>query len=148
MTRRWRARSLRVRLTLWYAGVLAVVLVVYAIGVFLFLRHSLSSALDRELRDDFEVAERMLDRDGPNGVRWRVELEHEEGDASEGGRWVEVWSRDGRLLHGTGGPSSAGSAPPLPRPRGTMLVRRRPIYPVTVPSASSPRRMICAACPS
>src|SRR5215471_7271896 len=98
MTGRWRPRSLRVRLTLWYAGALAIVLGLYAAGVFVFLRHSLSSALDGQLRDDFELAEQMLDRDR-EGIRWRVDPEHEEGDAAESGRWVEVWRPDGRRLY-------------------------------------------------
>ena len=114
MTRRWRPRRLRVRLTLWYAGALAVVLGVYAIGVFLFLRHSLSSALDRQLHDDFEVAEQMLDRDARDGVRWRADPEHGEGDAAEDGRWVEVWSADGRLLYRTSGSEGATLAPARP----------------------------------
>jgi len=87
-----------VRLTLWYAGALAIVLGLYAAGVFVFLRHSLSSALDGQLRDDFELAEQMLDRDR-EGIRWRVDPEHEEGDAAESGRWVEVWRPDGRRLY-------------------------------------------------
>jgi heavy metal sensor kinase len=96
---RWRPRSLRVRLTLWYAGALAIVLGLYAGGVFVFLWHSLSSALDRQLHDDFEIAEQMLARDGPDGVRWRLDAGHEEGEAADSGGWVDVWSSTGRLLY-------------------------------------------------
>jgi heavy metal sensor kinase len=96
---RWRPRSLRVRLTLWYAGALAIVLGLYAGGVFVFLWHSLSSALDRQLHDDFEIAEQMLARDGPDGVRWRLDAGHEEGEATDSGGWLDVWSPTGRLLY-------------------------------------------------
>jgi len=98
MTPLWRPRSLRVRLTLWYAGALAIVLGLYAVGVFLFLRHSLMSTLDRQLRDDFEVAEQMLERDGQSGVRWRAGSDHEEDDAAGASQWTEVWSPTGQLL--------------------------------------------------
>ena len=98
MTRRWRPRSLRVRLTLWYAGALAVVLGLYAGGVYALLRHSLSSTLDRQLREDFEVAEQMLERDGADGVRWRSEPGHDEGETAARDRLVDVWSPSGRAL--------------------------------------------------
>jgi heavy metal sensor kinase len=112
MTRRWRPRSLRVRLTLWYAGALAVVLGLYAGGVFAFLRHSLSSALDRQLREDFEVAEQMLERDGSDGVRWRAEPGHDKAEAAASDRWVDVWSPSGRLLYRSPSRDMSALAPP------------------------------------
>jgi heavy metal sensor kinase len=42
---RWGRRSIRVRLTLWYAGALAIVLFAYAIAVYGFLQHSLRDEL-------------------------------------------------------------------------------------------------------
>jgi len=115
----WRPRSVRVRLTAWYAGALAVVLVLYAGGVFALLRHALSSALDQQLDDDFELAEQMLDRDGPDGVRWRLDPHHEEGHTPEHGRWVEVWSLTGqRLLYRSPGSDPNALGPPGPsRPK-------------------------------
>jgi heavy metal sensor kinase len=98
MTRWWRPCSVRVRLTLWYAGALTVVLLLYAGGVFLFLRQSLSSELDRRLHDDFEVAEQMLERTADGGIRWRVTDHHEEMEAGES-NWLEVWSPAGQLLY-------------------------------------------------
>ncbi|MGE0826124.1 MAG: sensor histidine kinase [Candidatus Binatia bacterium] len=97
MTRWWWPRSVRVRLTLWYAGALTVVLLLYAGGVFIFLRHSLAAELDRRLRDDFEVAEQMLERAAEDGIRWRVDDHHEEDTGDEG--WLEVWSPEGKLLY-------------------------------------------------
>ncbi len=107
----WRPRSVRVRLTLWYTAALATVLALYAGGVFVFLRHTLWTALDRQLRDDFEIAEQMLERDRADGVRWRIEADHEEHDAAGGGRWLEVWSPAGRLLYHGPGPDTAGLGP-------------------------------------
>jgi len=99
MKRPWHLHSVRVRLTLWYTLALTVVLVLYAGGVFVFLRHNLSAELDRQLREDFEVAEQMLERTGTGGVRWRTDPHHEEEEYVENSQWAEVWNPEGRLLY-------------------------------------------------
>jgi heavy metal sensor kinase len=98
MKRVWRPHSVRVRLTLWYAGALTVVLIFYAGGVFVFLRHSLFTELDGRLHEDFEVAEQMLERTVDGGIRWRASDHHEEEDIGEDS-WLEVWSPEGKLLY-------------------------------------------------
>lgn len=98
MKREWRPHSVRVRLTLWYAGALTVVLVLYAGGVFVFLRHSLFTELDGRLHEDFEVAEQMLERTVDGGIRWRASDHHEEENIGDDG-WLEVWSPEGKLLY-------------------------------------------------
>jgi heavy metal sensor kinase len=94
----WRPHSVRVRLTLWYAGALAIVLALYAGGVFAFLRHSLSAELDRRLHEDFEIAEQMLERSDDGGIRWRADEHHHEEDVDDEG-WLEVWNPEGQLLY-------------------------------------------------
>ena len=79
----WLPHSVRVRLTLWYTGALAIVLALYAGGVLVFLRHNLSTELDHRLHDDFEVAEQMLERTADGGVRWRDNDHHEEEEAGD-----------------------------------------------------------------
>ena len=98
MTRWWPLRSLRVRLTFWYTGTLAVLLSLYAGGVFVFLRHSLFAELDRRLHDDFELAEQMLERSNDGGIRWRADEHHHEEDANDAA-WLEVWNPAGQLLY-------------------------------------------------
>src|SRR5262245_14649751 len=98
MMRWWRRRSIRVRLTLWYAAALSAVLALYAGGVFAFLRHSLSADLDQRLSDDREVAEQMLERTAGGAIGWRAEPEDDDDDAA-GGRWLEVRSPQGTLLY-------------------------------------------------
>ncbi len=98
MTRWWRHRSIRVRLTVWYAAALSAVLAVYAGGVFAFLRHSLSADLDRGLADDREVAEQMLERTPTGAVGWRAEPDDDDDEAAAG-RWLEVRSPEGTLLY-------------------------------------------------
>jgi heavy metal sensor kinase len=99
MTVSWQACSIRVRLTLWYAGALALILILYAAGVFLFVRSSLSTELDRRLREDFEVAEDLLERTSDRGIQWRTRHQHEDEASPDSGRWVEVWDLNGVLLH-------------------------------------------------
>lgn len=94
----WHLHSLRVRLTLWYTGTLAVLLSLYAGGVFVFLRHSLFAELDRQLHDDFELAEQMLERSDDGGVRWRADEHHDEEDSNDEA-WLEVWNPAGQLLY-------------------------------------------------
>ncbi len=94
----WRPHSVRVRLTLWYAGALTVVLIFYAGGVFVFLRHSLFTELDGRLHEDFEVAEQMLERTVDGGIRWRASDHHEEENIGDDS-WLEVWSPEGKLLY-------------------------------------------------
>ena len=51
--------SVRARLTLWHAGVLALVILVFSAGVLGFVRVRLSRALDGELRQDLAAIERV-----------------------------------------------------------------------------------------
>jgi heavy metal sensor kinase len=110
MTRWWPLRSLRVRLTLWYTGTLAVLLSLYAGGVFVFLRHSLFTELDRRLHDDFELAEQMLERAADGGIRWRADEHHDEEDSGEEGG-LEVWNPAGQLLYRRAPFDGAGENP-------------------------------------
>ncbi|MGQ0612916.1 MAG: heavy metal sensor histidine kinase [Planctomycetaceae bacterium] len=139
---RWSpSRSVRVRLTLWYAGALAAILVLYAAGVYLFLRQNLYAELDRQLHDDFEVAEEVLERDADGAIRRRVHRsahgEHEE----LAPRTLEVWSLDGRLLYREGPadlplsqPDASGDgaveAGTVDSPSGARLRVRGAPYPV------------------
>ena len=111
---RWaRLRSVRVRLTLWYAGTLAVLLALYAGGVLIFLRHHLFSELDRRLHDDFELAEQMLGRADDGGIRWRADEHHDEEDTYNEG-WLEVWNPAGQLLYRRAELTGAGESASAP----------------------------------
>jgi heavy metal sensor kinase len=57
---RWRPRTIRVRLALWYAGALAVLLVGFSTAVYLLVRASLLRQVSDQLRHDLDVAQRML----------------------------------------------------------------------------------------
>ena len=112
----WPGHSVRVQLTLWYTAALTVVLVLYAGGVLVFLQHRLATELDRQLHDDFEVAEQMVERTPEGGGRWRTEPHHEgsaSGTSTEQRQWVEVWSPEGHLLYRSpaSGNTALGPAP-------------------------------------
>src|SRR5437870_7841300 len=123
MTTWWRHRSIRVRLTLWYAAVLSAVLALYAGGVFAFLRHSLSEDLDGGLRDDREVAEQMLERTPAGGVGWRAEPDDD--DEAVADRWLEVRSPEGTLLYAR--PSGVPADVPVRRLSGPYTVDGLPV---------------------
>jgi heavy metal sensor kinase len=88
MRRWWRARSVRSRLALSYAGTMALVLLAYALGVFIFVNHVLRQGLDDRLHDDFELAEESLQitGEGVTLARPRHGREHDEQQP-----WVEIW---------------------------------------------------------
>jgi heavy metal sensor kinase len=95
MNRWWRAHSLRRRLTLWYAGVMVVVLAVYAVVVLAFVRQAASDALNQRLRGDFQWAAAMVDQTPEGGISWY----EDERLATEERPWLQVWSRAGALLY-------------------------------------------------
>jgi heavy metal sensor kinase len=89
-----RFTSVRIRLTLWYVGAMAIILALYAIGVFAFVQSSLRRALDKQLHEDFELAETLLQWSVGGTIELRAPT-HTDDDAA-GGRGLEVW--DGRRI--------------------------------------------------
>ena len=92
----WRTRSVRWRLTLWYAGTLALILGLYATGVYAYLAHSLRRELDNRLYEDFELAEEALEVSSAGDVRWRLP---DHGNDEVGSDLLEVWSKEGKRLY-------------------------------------------------
>jgi heavy metal sensor kinase len=99
MTRWWRSHSLRVRLTFWYVAAMAMVLGVYILAVFLFVRQNLLQSLDDQLRTDFQWAAATLDYTDEGGFEWS----EPEIVAGADPPWVQVWSADGTQLLVTSG---------------------------------------------
>ena len=94
----WKRRTLKLRLTLWYAGATAVVLAVFAWVAYEVVEHRLGAELDRQLRIDFDLVEAQLDT-GPSGkVRWLVQGAHGDEGFARLSAWFEVWSEDRQLL--------------------------------------------------
>ena len=63
MRRWWQRRSLRLRLTIWYAVTSTVILAALGGMLFFVVRGRLLSEMDRHLRGDFELVESSVSRD-------------------------------------------------------------------------------------
>src|SRR5436309_8068146 len=94
----WKRRTLKLRLTLWYAGATAIVLGIFAWAVYEVVEHRLGAELDRQLRIDFDVVEAQLDTDPSGKLRWLVQGAHGDEGFARLSAWFEVWSEDKQLL--------------------------------------------------
>ena len=121
----WRpALGVRARLTLWYVAAMVIVLTVYAVGVFGFVRRSVSDSLDSRLRSDFTWAAEMWDQQSDGTITWfdaDVEAAQDEDNP-----WLQVWSPQGELLFQT----SVARRNPLRQ--GAALAAQPPEHIVTV----------------
>ena len=100
--------GIRVRLTLWYALAVAVVLLLYALAALLMARNRLYAALDAQLHEDREVAEHLLRMDA-NGELSFAAVDPRESEAL--GFVLVVQGDDGRVLC-----SEPAPAPPWQTP--------------------------------
>jgi heavy metal sensor kinase len=123
------------RLALWYSAAVAVVVVLYAVGVYTFVNKSLTEELDRALHDDFELIEESLNNDSSNDAKaWSGDQGHHDG--FETVRWVEVWSPPGRLRF---------RSPGLEERPAPTAVPRTYEYASIVSSAGVPLRTVTGA---
>jgi heavy metal sensor kinase len=119
-------RSVRVRLTLWYVGVMLLVLGVYAGAVYTVVRNNSSQRLDEHLKENFDWAYDMLAQ-RPDGSIAPYD-ETGEGDSP----WLQVYSLDGQLLYPT--PEARRN----PIPASDALARNPDERIVTVPNEKPP----------
>lgn len=94
----WQRQPVKLRLTLWYAAAMTVVLGFFAVAVYEIVEHRMESELDRQLRIDFDLVEAQLDLDDTGQVRWPVRGAHGDEGFARLFAWFEVWSEDGMLL--------------------------------------------------
>ena len=91
--------NVRSRLTLWYAVVLATLLVAYGAASLFFLFLSMREQVDHNLLEDMETVEGQTATEPDGSLTLR--LHHgEEGDPGLH-RFVEIWSAEGKLLYRT-----------------------------------------------
>ena len=105
----WAARSIRARLTGWYAIVLTAMLIVYATATYVAVRHEFLEQLDGQLHDDFETAEGLLTWMPDGRVAW-VGDRHLDPDDDEVRIVYEVWSPAGERIHRSG---TSAQLPPV-----------------------------------
>jgi len=89
--------SVRFRLTMWYAGAMVVVLVIYAGCLLWFVNVGASRSLDNRLRGDFRWAAEMAEQKPDGSLTW---FEGATGD-DEDAPWLQVWSPEGTLRYRT-----------------------------------------------
>ena len=107
----WPIRSLRLRLTLWYAVTSLIILLALGALLLTLVRHRLGAELDRQLRSDAEFVSARLEHDDAGRVRLDYENEgnrepdrvgrrdgQDEHEQPRSAAWFEVWSPDSRLL--------------------------------------------------
>src|ERR1700751_329691 len=96
----WERRSLRLRLTLWYAITSTIILLMLG-GLLLFVVHGrLISQMDRQLRGEFELVEARIGRDSAGNLRWPG-YGHDEDEVEwekQAGPWFEMLSPAGSML--------------------------------------------------
>jgi two-component system OmpR family sensor kinase len=117
---RW-LRSFKVRLTLWYAASMAVILAVFSIGTYEIVEHRLENELDRQLRIDFDIIEAQLDANSSGEMQWSVVGAHGDEGFVRLFAWFEVWSEPGELLLRHWPISESSIQNPLPRPQASTL---------------------------
>jgi len=105
-------RNVRSRLTVWYVLVLAGLLALYAAGAAFFLFLSLREERDRNLVQDLDDLEGMLNNES-NGS---VSLHSKNGTGVEPrvGQFIEVWSPTGSLLYRSPVLRGRTLGPPMP----------------------------------
>jgi heavy metal sensor kinase len=117
-------------MTLWYVGVMLLVLGVYAGAVYSVVRNNSSQRLDDRLKDDFDWASDMLAQ-RPDGSIAPYD-ETGEGDSP----WLQVYGQNGQLLYTT--PEARRNPVPL----SDKLAMKADEKIMTVPSVHLPYRIM------
>ena len=94
----WQWRSVKLRLSLFYAAASTFVLVAFTVFVYELVEHRLAAQVDRQLRIDFDVTEAQLGLDESGKLQWAVRGAHGDEGFARLSAWFEVWTEDGRLL--------------------------------------------------
>jgi hypothetical protein len=122
------------RLTLWYAAAMVVVLGVYVFAVYAFVSRSVSAALDDQLRNDlFWVVASLYQT--PEGGFMLNEPEHLDPTVSV--PWVQVWTADGSELLFRNGEAQRRTLPQ------TAEIAREGL--VSIPTDTAPLRILTRA---
>ena len=124
--------GIRLRLTLWYAAAMVVVLAIYAACLLWFVNQGASRSLDNRLRGDFRWAAEMAEQKPDGSLTW---FEGATGDDEES-PWLQVWSPDGELLYRT------AIAERQPIATSGELARRANNHIVIVPTRTVPFRVL------
>jgi heavy metal sensor kinase len=114
MKKRWSRLSIKVRLILWYTTVLMIVLAINGVVILTLLQNRRYADLDRQLKEDMEVTEQMIQVDSQGALVWRADYHNDDDEDTGLGIMVEAWSRQGDLLLRRDSPG-IGNLPNHPR---------------------------------
>ena len=98
MRKCWSRLSIKVRLMLWYTTVLMIVLAINGVVIFALLHNRRYADLDRQLKEDMEVTEQMIEVDNQGKLVWRADYHYDDDEDAGLGILVEVWNQRGDLL--------------------------------------------------
>jgi signal transduction histidine kinase len=114
----WQRRSLRLRLTLWYALASTIILLAFGGMLLLVVHGRLLSELDRQLRVDFETVESRVTPDSEGGLSssgyGHDDDENDSEQQGAAGLWFEILSSQGAILLREGPSSDWKVVLPLP----------------------------------
>lgn len=96
---RWWPRRVRARLTVWYVGVLILILAGYLAGVSLLLFQQMSGVLKRLAAEDLETVKGLLYWQPNRTIGLREDYHHHTDWKQVEERLLEVLSPDGRILY-------------------------------------------------
>ena len=124
----WRRLSIRARLSIGYATTLSLLLVVYAVFVYLAVHERFTTEIDHRLDQEVEIVERSLTRGAGGDLVWRPLHEGVVGyQPLANVLWIDVHRLDGTLVNLSLGGYARGATPePLPytpRPSGFFTTR-------------------------
>ena len=94
----WHRRSLRFRLSAWYALGGAFLLAVFSSTIYFFVSYHMGRPLDHELRVDLEEVQHRLVVGAHGEVLWRGKLVQAGEPWPADNPWFEVWDPEGRLV--------------------------------------------------
>ena len=136
-------RSIRFRLTAWYAGILAVTFAAVGIGVWLAIRSSVYDTADKELRSRLVRMREFLQREAAQRDDFVDELAENAALAPAGTRF-RIAAENGRWLYQSPGTENWGGAPdPKSLPaRGRFEIITQNRRPIRVLSAVVPAGVI------
>ena len=105
-------RSIRFRLTVWYTGLLAILLLLFGTSVYLGLRHYLSQSLNESLsRQARQIGEGFLIDIAAGGEGYVISEINEHYAPELNNRFVRVTRTDGSVLYVSGKPKESGFDP-------------------------------------
>jgi two-component system OmpR family sensor kinase len=94
----WHRRSLRFRLSAWYAIGGTLLLAAFSGTIYAFVSYHLGRPLDHELRQDLEIVQANLGVEPDGQVRWAGQAVQMGAAWPADNPWFEVWDPQGRLI--------------------------------------------------